>query len=143
MIWCDVTSHSNNKGFNLLTFSCRTFVDKQVVFLLIWIPNEQKISFIWVFQHAIPILIPKYIRDRVQFTMKDGDAQQKNEILYTLLSIFPNAKEGGCGWHIGQSYFIILTIITDVDRLLITHSLSIVYCHSPSRLEMCIKSQSH
>ena len=33
VIWCDVTSHSNNKGFNILIFSCRTSVDKQVVFL--------------------------------------------------------------------------------------------------------------
>ena len=101
VIWCDVTSHSNNKGFYLLTFSCRTSVDKHVVFLWIWIPNEQRISFRWVFQHAIPILIPKYIRDRVQFIMKDGDPQQRNEILLTLFNIFPNAKEGGCGWHIG------------------------------------------
>ncbi len=31
-VWCDVTSHSNNKGFSLLTFSCGTSVDKQVVF---------------------------------------------------------------------------------------------------------------
>ena len=107
----------------------------KVVFLWIWIPNEQRISFRWFFQHTIPIIIPKYIRDCVQFTMKDGDAQQRNEILYTLLSIFPNAKEGGCGWHIGQSYFVILTISIAVDRLLITNSLSIVYCHSLSRLE--------
>jgi hypothetical protein len=35
VIWCDVTSHSNNKGFHLLTFSCRTSIDKQVVFM--WI----------------------------------------------------------------------------------------------------------
>ena len=33
VIWCDVTSHLNNKGFHLLTFSCRTSVDEQVVFL--------------------------------------------------------------------------------------------------------------
>ena len=42
VIWCDVTSHSNNKGFNLLTFSCRTSVDMQAVFLWIWIPNQQR-----------------------------------------------------------------------------------------------------
>jgi len=32
VIWCDVISYSNNKGFNLLTFSCHTSVDKQVIF---------------------------------------------------------------------------------------------------------------
>ena len=49
VIWCDVTSHSNNKGFHLLTFSCQTSVDKQVVFLWLWIPNQQRFSFRWVF----------------------------------------------------------------------------------------------
>ena len=100
VIWCDVTYHSNNKGFNLLTFSCRTSVDKQVIFLWFWIPNEQRISFRWVFQHAIPILIPKCLRERVKFIMKDGDPQQRNEVIYALQSVFPNAIEGGCGWHI-------------------------------------------
>ena len=33
VIWCDGTSHSNNKGSHLLMFSCQTSVDKQVVFL--------------------------------------------------------------------------------------------------------------
>ena len=33
IIWFDVTSHSNNKGFCLLTFSCRTSLDRPVVFM--------------------------------------------------------------------------------------------------------------
>ncbi len=103
VVWCDVTSHSNNKGFCLLTFSCRTSVGKQVIFLWIWIPNEKRFSFRWVFQHAIPILIPISIRKRVSFIMKDGDSQQRNEILKATLNIFPNAIEGSCGWHIGKN----------------------------------------
>ena len=35
VIWLDITSHSNNKGYHLLTFSCRTSIDKQAVFM--WI----------------------------------------------------------------------------------------------------------
>ena len=95
VVWCDVTSHSNNKGFSLLTFSCRTSINKQVVFMWVWIPNEQRISFRWVFQHAVPKLIPKWLRNRVRFIMKDGDPQQRNEIIQSLLSIFVNAIEGG------------------------------------------------
>ncbi len=95
VVWCDVTSHSNNKGFCLLTFSCWTSVGKQVIFLWIWIPNEKRFSFCWVFQHAIPILIPISIRKRVSFIMKDGDLKQRN--------VFPNAIEGSCGWHIGKN----------------------------------------
>ena len=41
--------------------------------------------------------------DRVRFIMKDGDPQQRNEIIRALMEVFPNAKEGGCGWHIGES----------------------------------------
>jgi len=84
VIWCDVTSHSNNKGFHLLTFSCRLSVNKQVVFLWIWIPNQQRSSFRWVFQHVLPILIPRFHRYRVKMIMKDGDPQQRNEILISL-----------------------------------------------------------
>ena len=100
VIWCDTTSHSNNKGFHLLTFSCRTSLDRQVIFMYLWIPNEKRMSFRWVFQHAVPILIPKWARDRVKFIMKDGDPQQRNEILHSLKEVFGNAAEGSCGWHI-------------------------------------------
>ena len=100
VIWCDVTSHSNNKGFHLLTCSCRTSLDTQVVFLYIWIPNEQRISFRWVFQHAIVNLVPKYACDCVRFIMKDGDPQQRNEIIAALATVLRGAKEGACGWHI-------------------------------------------
>ena len=105
VIWCDVTSHSNNKGFHLLTFSCRTSVDKQVVFLWLWIPNQQRFSFRWVFQHAVPNLIPKWLRDRVTFIMKDGDAQQHNEIHHAMKNVFVNATDGNCGFHIGKLSF--------------------------------------
>ncbi len=32
--------------------------------------------------------------------MKDGDNQQRKEVLMALIEIFPNAIEGGCGHHI-------------------------------------------
>ena len=108
VIWCDVTSHSNNKGFSLLTFSCRTSVDRQVVFMWLWIPNEQRLSFRWVFRHAIPALLPEHARRRVRMVMKDGDAQQRNELLEVILSLFPNSREASCGWHIGGFLFSLL-----------------------------------
>ena len=102
VLWFDVTSHSNNKGFCLLTFSCRTSLNKQVVFMWIWIPNEQRMSFRWVFQHALSTLLPEHVRCRVLMIMKDGDMQQRNEIMLALSDMFPNAREAGCGWHIGE-----------------------------------------
>jgi hypothetical protein len=32
--------------------------------------------------------------------MKDSNPQQRNELLIALQSVFTNAIEGGCGWHI-------------------------------------------
>ena len=118
VIWCDITSHSNNKGFHLLTFSCRTLVDKQVVFLWVWIPNQQRFSFRWVFQHAIPNLIPAWLCKRVKLIMKDGDPQQRNEIIGALIKIFTNAIEGACGYHIGETAG---TMFRTVSTHIVTH----------------------
>eukprot|EP00804_Cyclotella_cryptica_P003599 CCRYP_002200-RA/>CCRYP_002200-RA protein AED:0.38 eAED:0.38 QI:0/0/0/1/0/0/2/0/82 len=43
--------------------------------------------------------------------MKDGDPQQQNEIIQSLLSIFGNTIESGCGWHIGTSFHPISYLI--------------------------------
>jgi hypothetical protein len=40
VVWIDVTSHSNNKGFHLLTLSSRLSIGKQIVWMWIFIPNE-------------------------------------------------------------------------------------------------------
>ena len=104
VIWCDITSHSNKNGFHLMTFSCcNTLISKQSVFMYLWLPNQKQFSFRWVFQYAISIvLLPEHVRLRVRMIMKDGDPQQRNEILMSLLKVFPNAIEAGCGWHIGE-----------------------------------------
>ncbi len=60
VVWVDVTSHSNNKSFHLLTFSSCLSIGKQIVWLWIFIPNQQRFSFSWVFQKAIPALVPSY-----------------------------------------------------------------------------------
>lgn len=101
VIWVDVTSHSNNKGFHLFTVSCRvTSLKKQVVIMWIWIPNQRRFSFRWVFQHVFPNMVPKKFRDRVRLIMADGDLQQRNEILRSTKNVFVNAVFGSCGYHI-------------------------------------------
>ncbi len=104
VVWVDATSHSNNKGFHLLTFSCRTLIGKQVVFLWVFIPNQQGFSFRWEFQEAIPTLLPKWLRDRVVFIMKDADLQQRNEILASFKTDYKSASEGTCGFHVVHNY---------------------------------------
>ena len=61
--------------------------------------NQQRFSFRWVFQEAIPALLPQWLRDQVVFFMKDGDQQQWNEILGAT-NVFVNAVEGTCGFHV-------------------------------------------
>ena len=84
-----------------VSLATRSLINK-LFFLWIWIPNQQRFSFRWVFQHAIPNLIPSWLRNCVRFIMKDGDPQQRNEIIYAMIDIFKNAIEGGCGYHIGE-----------------------------------------
>jgi hypothetical protein len=78
VIWVDVTSNSNNKGFHLLTFSSRLSIGKQIVWMWIFIPSQQRFSFRWVFKEAFPKLVPKWLKERVLFFMKNGDPQQRN-----------------------------------------------------------------
>jgi hypothetical protein len=66
----------------------------------IFIPNQQRFSFRWVFKEALPKLVPKWLRECVLFFMKNGDPQQRNEILSVMKSVFVNASEGTCEFHI-------------------------------------------
>ncbi len=40
--------------------------------------------------------------EHVLFFMKDGDPQQRNEILLAMKMVFVNACEGSCGFHIAH-----------------------------------------
>ena len=102
VLWIDITSHSNNKGFSLLTFLRPTSADWQVAFLWMWVPKERRISFWWVFHHAVCMLIPSKYRALVRLTTKDRDFHQRNELLSSLPTLFSNAVETGCSWHIGD-----------------------------------------
>ncbi len=62
--------------------------------------NQQRFSFSWVFKEALPKLVPQWLREHVLFFMKDGDPQQCNEILSAMKSVFVNASEGTCGFHV-------------------------------------------
>ena len=100
VVWCDITSHSNNKKYHLLTFSVKSSTNKQVVFLRVWIPNQRRFSFRWVFQHAVESLGLGPYFELTQLFMKDGDPQQHNEIKGAMLRYLKNAVDAACGWHI-------------------------------------------
>jgi hypothetical protein len=70
------------------------------VWMWIFIPNQQRFDFRWVFKEALSKLDPKWLREPVLFFMKDGDPQQNNEILSAMKSVFVNASEGICGFYV-------------------------------------------
>ena len=106
VVHVDGTSHSCKGKYNLLTFSIKTSLGKQVVFLQIWLPNECLSLFQWVFQHVLCGLLPKEVFERTQLVMGDGDRQQSQGILQAIGTYMTNACLGGCGWHIVDHGFI-------------------------------------
>jgi hypothetical protein len=96
----DCTCDGNVTGNYLLTFSCRTSTGKQVVFLKIWIPSQKRFSFRWVFAFVLCSLIPASVFFRTRLVMVDGDPQQRDELSKAIEEYIPNARIGGCGWHI-------------------------------------------
>lgn len=95
----DVTSHTNKNGFHLLTFSCRTSVDKQVVFCRVWLPDQRRASFRYVFQEGLRRILPAHVLARVRFVICDGDPQQNAELRIAIKLLWPKAIIGGCSFH--------------------------------------------
>jgi hypothetical protein len=96
----DCTCDSNNTNNHLLTFSCRTSTGKQVVFLRVWLPNQKRFAFRWVFKFVLTSLFDPMAFCRTRLVMVDGDPQQRSELSKAILDYMPNAMDGGCGWHI-------------------------------------------
>ena len=53
VLHADCTCNSNNTNNRLLTLSCCTSTGKQVVFLRVWLPNQKRFSFRWVFKFVL------------------------------------------------------------------------------------------
>jgi hypothetical protein len=97
----DGTSHSTRKKYELITFSVKSSLGRQVVFLRVWLPDQKRYSFRWIFQHVLLGLIPRECFQRTRLVMGDaGDRQQQAEIELAIKEYMPNARFGGCGWHI-------------------------------------------
>jgi hypothetical protein len=76
----DCTCNSNNTNNHLLTFSCRTSSGKQAVFLKVWLPNQKRFSFCWVFKFVLSSLFDPSAFRRTRLVMVDGDPQQSGEL---------------------------------------------------------------
>ena len=100
VICIDGTSHSSKRKLHLLTLSVRTSTNRQVIFMRLFMPNEKRATFRWIFKYVLPSLVDKALFKRTKYIMADGDAQQRNEVLGAIQTYMPNAIIGGCGWHI-------------------------------------------
>jgi hypothetical protein len=100
VIHADVTSDTNNTGNHMLTFSCNTSEGKQVIFLKVWLPNQKKLSFRWVFKFVLTSMIPPECFKRTRLVMVDGDQQQRDQLVLSMLDFMPNAIDGTCAWHL-------------------------------------------
>ena len=100
VIHADVTSDTNNTGNHMLTFSCNTSKGEQVIFLKVWLPNQKKSSFRWVFKFVLTSMIPPECFQRTRLVMVDGDQQQRDQLVAAMLEFMPDAIDGTCGWHL-------------------------------------------
>jgi hypothetical protein len=96
----DCTCDTNNTNNHLLTFSCRTSTGKQIVFLRVWLPNQKRFTFRWVFKFVLTSIFDTNAFRRTRLVMVDGDPQQRGELAKAILDYMPIAIDGGCGWHI-------------------------------------------
>ena len=95
----DITSHSTEKKYHLLTFTVKTSANKQHIVLQTWLPNQKRGSFRWVFHHVLPTLIPKEILRDIKMIMADNDSHQGAEIKSAIPKFMPSAIFYKCGWH--------------------------------------------
>ena len=91
VIHVDTTSHSSCEKYHLLTFSCQTSVGKQVIFLRMWIPNQKRSTFKWVFSHVLKSLIDESYFQQTAIIIADRDPQQSSEIELAINSYIKNA----------------------------------------------------
>ena len=57
VIIVDITKYTNKEDQPLLTVSMRTTLGNYMVIMQMFLPNEQKITFKWVFSVTIPTLV--------------------------------------------------------------------------------------
>jgi hypothetical protein len=59
VVHCDATCDTNNSKNHLITFSGRTSTGKKNIFLPIWVANQQRVMFKWIFSSVLPNFVQK------------------------------------------------------------------------------------
>ena len=96
----DVVKGTNQEDRPLLTVSVRTSQGKYIVVCRMLLSHERKISFRWVFHHALPTLAGRQYMTRVKAIMTDGDSHEMEELDLAIDQYMPQCRRIRCGWHI-------------------------------------------
>ncbi len=96
----DVTFGTNREGRPLGT-SC-SFDQNMKTFTPVraFLPSECGWVFRWLFETAVPALIPESTRNRIQLVLTDGDAKMCNAFNLVQPNFYPNAIHGLCMFHL-------------------------------------------
>ena len=100
LIYCDATSDTNRNKNHLVTFTGRTTEGKLFIFLRIWVHNQRRVTFKWIFQVALRSFVPKQCHSLVQMVLVDGDPQQMSELKIALNQYLVTAMVTNCGFHL-------------------------------------------
>ena len=100
VIHCDATCDTNNSKNHLITFTGRTSTGKQFIFLRIWVVNQRRVMFKWIFSSVLINFVREEFFDYVKLCMVDGDPQQGSEMAIAIKNYMKNAFDGRCSRHI-------------------------------------------
>ena len=64
------------------------------------LPSEKGAIFDWILQVILCKLIPLETRKKVNLVITDGDSTEINSVRKAIQSVFPNASQCVCLWHL-------------------------------------------
>ncbi|CAJ1944890.1 unnamed protein product [Cylindrotheca closterium] len=100
VLFIDATHKSNNKGRPLLLVCGRDSGGKAFAILQMFMPNETKAFYWWVFLEVLPAMLGVAHLKRVNLILTDGDANEYNALDQGIFHYFKNAIRGRCGHHL-------------------------------------------
>ena len=96
----DVVKGTNQEDRPLLTISIRTSQGRYVVICRILLSHERRISYRWVFCHALPALLGVEYMKFIIVIMTDGDSNEMEELEIAIKLYLSGCHRLRCGWHI-------------------------------------------
>jgi len=97
----DTTFKTNNEGRPLFLMVGRDSNGRGFIVLRIYMPNETKAFFMWIFSRVMVMLLGKKAIDRINLLLSDGDAQEYTALDDSTKShVMTNAYRGRCCRHL-------------------------------------------